>query len=285
MSFPQNTPAPPVSPTRLLGKRAGALPAFAVQGAFSLVELLMVVSVMIVAMAFAIPAFTAIKSGGDVTKAVYDISGALDEARTYSLANNTYTWVGFYEENESQPNNPATAGTGHIVISIVASEDGTSYNANSPAAFGASGNTVSLVAVNKLIKIDNMHMAVANTGVASTNTPYRPPVQTAYQIGSTGFQSVVTSSGTETNPVTFTYPLTAGSAQAQYTFTSIIEFNPQGEASKIVDGVTNGPQNWMEIAIQPTHGNTIDPKYAGTTEADGAILIEGITGRVEIFRQ
>ena len=253
-----------------------------------MVELLMVISVMIVAMAFAIPAFTAIKGSGDVTKAVYDISGALDEARTYSLANNTYTWVGFYEENESQQTNPATPGTGHIVISIVASKDGTSYDASNPVAFGASGNTVSLVAVNKLIKIDNMHIAAANTGVAGTNTPNRPPVQTAYQVGATGpggFQYVVTSSGAVQNPVTSTYPLTAGNGQAQYTFTSIIEFNPQGEASKIVDGVTNGPQNWMEIAIQPTHGNTVDPKYAGKNIADGAVLIEGITGRAEIFRQ
>ena len=47
------------------------------------------------------PAFTYIKGGTDVTSAAYTIKGVLDTARTYAKANNTYTWVGFYEENVS----------------------------------------------------------------------------------------------------------------------------------------------------------------------------------------
>ena len=49
------------------------------------------------------PAFTYIKGGTDVTSAAYTIKGVLDTARTYAKANNTYTWVGFYEEDVSQP--------------------------------------------------------------------------------------------------------------------------------------------------------------------------------------
>src|SRR5438128_9430866 len=79
------------------------------------------------------PAFTSIKSGGDVTSAAYTIKGVLDTARTHAKANNTYTWVGFYEEDVSQPSTtPATAAVGRLVMSIVTSKDGTTvYNPNS----------------------------------------------------------------------------------------------------------------------------------------------------------
>ena len=59
------------------------------------------------------PAFTSLKSAGDVTNAAYTIKGVLDTARTYAKANNTYTWVGFYEENGanlvSSPNSDTPA--------------------------------------------------------------------------------------------------------------------------------------------------------------------------------
>ncbi|MGB8352335.1 MAG: prepilin-type N-terminal cleavage/methylation domain-containing protein [Chthoniobacteraceae bacterium] len=263
--------------------------------AFTLVELMVVIAIMVALAALAVPAFTAIKGSSDVTKAVYDISGALDQARTYAMANNTYTWVGFFEEDGSQSStNPATAGTGRVVISIVASKDGTSYSSllidgAYPKPFGAGdqSNQVTLLSVGKPIKISNIHVVAANNGQSSGNTPPRPAVPNAYQVGDPSFATHNTfAQQSVSNPTTFTFPLTtaANAAQAQYTFTNIIEFNPQGEPSKIVDGVSNGPQSWLEAAIQPTHGNVIDPKYAGTLKVPGAVLIEGISGRVEIFR-
>ena len=52
-------------------------------------------------MVLVVPAFTTIKSGTDATSAAYTIKGVLDTARTYAKANNTYVWVGFYEEDVS----------------------------------------------------------------------------------------------------------------------------------------------------------------------------------------
>src|SRR5262249_45089246 len=93
---------------------------------FTLAELLIVVGVIALLLVLIAPAFTTIKSGTDVTSAAYTIKGVLDTARTYAKANNTYTWVGFYEEDVSQPStNPPTPGTGRLVMSIVASKDGT----------------------------------------------------------------------------------------------------------------------------------------------------------------
>ena len=97
---------------------------------FTLIELLIVISIIAILMVLLAPAFTSLKSAGDVTSAAYTIKGVLDTARTYAKANNTYTWVGFYEEDVSQPSishgtDPCTGCVGRVVISIVASKDGT----------------------------------------------------------------------------------------------------------------------------------------------------------------
>src|SRR6266568_9146336 len=67
--------------------------------AFTLIEMLVVMAIIAILMVLLAPAFTSLKSAGDVTGAAYTIKGALDTARTYAKANNTYTWVGLYEEN------------------------------------------------------------------------------------------------------------------------------------------------------------------------------------------
>src|SRR5262249_21421708 len=71
--------------------------------AFTLIGMLIVVGVIGLLLVLIAPSLTTIKSGTDVTSAAYTIKGVLDTARTYAKANNTYTWVGFYEEDVSQP--------------------------------------------------------------------------------------------------------------------------------------------------------------------------------------
>jgi prepilin-type N-terminal cleavage/methylation domain-containing protein len=109
--------------------------------AFTLLELLIVIGIIALLLVLIAPAFTGLKSAGDVTSAAYTIKGVLDTARTYAKANNTYVWVGFAEEN-SGSNPPATSTAtpaaspypnGRLVVAIVASKDGTTiYNPNSP---------------------------------------------------------------------------------------------------------------------------------------------------------
>src|SRR6476661_2581977 len=80
---------------------------------FTLLELLIVVGIIGLLLVLIAPAFNTIKGGTDVASAAYTIQGVLDTARTYAKANNTYTWVGFFEEDASQPStNPATPGPG-----------------------------------------------------------------------------------------------------------------------------------------------------------------------------
>ena len=274
---------------------------------FTLVELLVVIAMIVIMMALLVPAMTGIKGGQDVTKAAYDVSGVLEQARTYAIANNTYVWVGFFEEDGSQSSTiPATAGTGRGVMSVVASKDGTRYSdaaidSTTPPAFGTEAataspprNQVQLVQIHRLVKLDNIHVGTLNDGLAtgSGNSPSRPPVSDEYQVGDAGFAKHTTSASTSgfsvTNPTTFTYPLTVpGSTQIpQYTFVKIIEFNPQGEASKMLENTFTGlgPQSAIELGLQPTHGSVVDARYAGTIRAAAAIQIEGITGQVKMYR-
>src|SRR5438552_3720803 len=104
--------------------------------AFTLLEMLVVMGIIAILMVLVAPAFTTIKGGTDVTSAAYTIKGVLDTARTYAKANNAYTWVGFLEENVSNPlsPNPDAPAIGRLVMSIVASKDGTTvYNPSSLA--------------------------------------------------------------------------------------------------------------------------------------------------------
>ena len=147
--------------------------------AFTLLELLIVVGIIGLLMVLIAPAFTSIKGGTDVTSAAYTIKGVLDTARTYAKANNTYTWVGFFEEDASQPSTiPATAGNGRIVMSIVASKDGTTvYNPNSITNPDPIDPT-KLTQVGKLVKIDNLHLPLFAIGSGTGDTfDTRPALQ------------------------------------------------------------------------------------------------------------
>src|SRR5438128_7731257 len=132
------------------------------KGGFTLIELLVVMGIIALLMALVAPAFTNIKSAGDVTSAAYTIKGVLDTARTYAKANNTYTWVGFYEENVSNPlsPNPDAPAIGRLIISIVASKDGTMLYTGtlSSAVTLDPPNSTTLLQVGKVTRIDNLHL-------------------------------------------------------------------------------------------------------------------------------
>src|SRR2546425_1841543 len=141
--------------------------------AFTLVELLIVVGIIGVLLVLIAPAFTSIKSGTDVTSAAYTIKGALDTARTYAKANNTYTWVGFKEVDvcKDASVSPQISGTGRVAIAIVASKDGTrGYDITTPSLpnpwtnYNNGGN---LVAVCKLQYLNNVHLAGALTNAGN----------------------------------------------------------------------------------------------------------------------
>jgi Tfp pilus assembly protein FimT len=245
-----------------------------------LLELLIVVGIIGLLLVLIAPAFTTIKGGTDVTSAAYTIKGVLDTARTYAKANNTYAWVGFYEENVDNPASPNsdTPAVGRLVMSVAASKDGTTiYNPTNPLQQNLTG---SLVQVGKLTKIDNVHLWTHTDNPSGTGSTFdlRPPVPTAYCIGDASPVSSTTPFG---------YPVGNPPPAAQYTFVKAIEFSPRGDArinnGTIAMGTEVFPlQTAAEIAVQPTHGAVLPASVPADVVA---VQLTGVGGSVRIYRR
>ena len=229
--------------------------------------------IIAILMVLVAPAFTNLKSAGDVTGAAYTVKGVLDQARTYAMANNTYTWVGFYEEDVTQPStNPPTPGIGRLVMSVVASKDGTMiYDPNSPAKI----TTTKLIQVGKLTKIDNAHSWTHTDTPSGAGSTFdtRPNVTPTYCIGDT-------SPPNSTTP--FQYPVGNPEPAAQYTFVKAVQFSPLGGAS-IDNSTSSYPlQTAAEIGLEPPHGNATPASIPANVVA---IQFTGVGGDVKIYRR
>jgi prepilin-type N-terminal cleavage/methylation domain-containing protein len=239
--------------------------------AFTLIELLVVIAVIAVMAALIIPSIAGLNTAGNINSAVYQIKGVLETSRSYATANNTYVWVGFYEEAASAPQTP---GVGRIIISVVASADGSMiYTMPLSTTAVTPLNPTRLIQVAKLTKISNMHLNnfPAGTGTGSSFAT-RPSAGAAAQIGNLSSASPATFPS-----VTFQFPV-GSSASAQYTFSTAIQFNPRGEVQ--MNNSSNPISSVVEIGMQSTHGAVVDA--AGLNVA--AVQITGIAGNVNIYR-
>src|SRR5438094_2557799 len=127
---------------------------------FTLIELLVVIGIMILLTVLLTPAFMNLKSAGDVTSSAYTIAGVLEQARTYAKANNTYTWVGFYEENTTDTTAttaaPPYTGKGRLLLATICSNDGTKiYSNNDPAG---TLPTTTYKQLGKIVKLEGCHI-------------------------------------------------------------------------------------------------------------------------------
>jgi prepilin-type N-terminal cleavage/methylation domain-containing protein len=231
---------------------------------FSLIELLCVVAVISILTSLVTFSVLGTKSSRDLANAAYNIQGMIEQARTYAMAENTYTWIGFFEEN---PSSPGTSGVGQVVVSVVASSNGMNLatSTNSPLL-----PSQYLMQVSKLTKIGNVHLAAIPTASVT-----RPALATAspadtYQLGTTDFPNPAS------NSWSFVFPLGTSASATQYKFTQIIQFNPQGDATRISDN----PTTVMELGLQPAHGSS-----TSSANANFAVLqVSGIGGQVIAYR-
>src|SRR6476620_3197771 len=101
-------------------------------GGFTLLELLIVIGIIAILLVLIAPAFTTIKSGTEVTTAIYGVKGLLENARAYAKANHAYVFVGFAEVDSSvDPSVTPQITTGdtpygRVAMAVVAAKDGTS---------------------------------------------------------------------------------------------------------------------------------------------------------------
>jgi hypothetical protein len=237
------------------------------------------------------PAFTNLKSAGDVTSAAYTIKGVLDTARTCAKANNTYTWVGFFEEDVSSAT-PGTAGTGRLVMSIVASKDGANVYGSGATCSGAPVTICpdKLVQVGKLIKIENVHVPLFALGTGAGNTfdarPSPSPASDANYSRFGELNGLPPNTAPLTTPHNFQYPVGNPAPAAQYTFSKLLQFSPRGESR--VNGDSYDIRRVVEIGLIQTHGNvapTPTPSAGNYVGNVAAVQINGFAGDVRIYRR
>jgi prepilin-type N-terminal cleavage/methylation domain-containing protein len=259
--------------------------------AFTVLELLVVMAVISLLMVVIAPAFTGINSAGDVASAAYTIKGVLEQARTYAMANDTYTWVGFFEE-DAGTSIPAILGNGRLVISAVASTDGTNV-------YGSGAGTIDptkLIQIGKLAKISNVHLPLFQIGSGTGDTfDTRPAVQNdptgGYNYSRFGeLNNPTPNTAPYTTPYNFQYPVGNPAPAAQYTFKKILQFDSRGEAR--VNGDMYDVRRVVEIGLIPTHGNTVPSAVSGagtsTATYNGnavALQIVGFGADIKVYRR
>lgn len=261
--------------------------------AFTLVELLVVMLIMIVLLGLLIPAFNSNRDASEVTKASYEIAGIFEQARAYAMANNTYVFVGVAEvdaaiSDSMSPQTTATATAGgRVALAVVASKDGTKHYADATSGQGLdwqanyADSTKAeylgghLVAVGKLQRYENLHLASSLPPPVS-GSMYRPTLLSTYVLGNSACKS----------QTPFTWPLGKQlSSGYQYRFDKVVQFDPQGVAR--ITYLTNSDTivTYMEVSLQPTHSNAVPPPpLTPGLGNQAAIQLDAMTGSTRIYR-
>lgn len=251
-----------------------------------------VMAIFSVFMALTLPALTQ-KNGSDFTKALSEISGVLDQARTYAMSHNTYVFVGFVETDVSDnPSSlPQTTGIGRVSVAVVASKNGQrNYDVANPGSWVGNYTTTSssssypatldnLAPMGKLQRFENIHLADSVLNISSNGKPInRPVVASGSETCNIG--SIISK---ESCATPFAWPLTKTSNLSGgylYKFNAVINFDPQGVARVQYAGNADSIPAYIEIGLCPTQGSVVNTHTLNVA----AIQIDGMTGATRIYR-
>lgn len=224
---------------------------------FTLVELLVVIGVMATVVACMRPALNALTASGNFSRNSYQIAGALEEARSYAMANNTYVYAAFTERDGI---NSQQAGKGRMIFVVLASKDGTrGYDAANPTQLDPSRLTpVSMpVVITGLQVVDSTQLS----GVVQRPTA---PSSGRYDMGAT----------------TSATPFSSQINGTAYTFDKVIQFDPQGVARIQTASSSDDVPVQIELGLKEMRGNT------APANAQGSIIqVAGVSGSVRVYRQ
>ncbi len=233
--------------------------------AFSLIELLVVIAIMVILVAGATLSFRGINSSGNFNKALNDISGVLEQARAYAVAQDTYVWVALYE------NIPASGGPKEVYVGTFASNDGTDpFNWTGPVTVtlppGTVGSTgTTLTQIIRTYHYKGLHLQTGTLPNAPT-TPNLPATASTTPPAPI-FQCTAQS---DSGPVTLT---SAGTGTISVYW--VVQFTPTGAARNSANTI-----NSIWFGLQPSLSKTVlDTKNIASME------VNGLTGLTTVYRQ
>jgi prepilin-type N-terminal cleavage/methylation domain-containing protein len=211
---------------------------------FSLVELLVVMAVLVVMLSLAGPAMNALKGANDVNQAAADLSSTLEQARAYAMANNTFTYVGFYQDE--------TDGV-KTKLAVFASKDGT-----------RDSSAANLQQVSRVKALENAKFAKLDTYPDDYQNDKRPTDPSVVEkIADTN--KGITLSTTGSNSINFDY---------------VLRFAPSGlaQADNLQPTQPDNPKGYYEIALRQTRGKAEMPGNSAVVQ------VSGLTGAVQTYR-
>src|SRR5438067_9315554 len=262
-------------------------------GGFTLLELLIVIGLIAILLVLVGPAFTTMKSGSDVTSAIYGVKGVLQNARAYAKANHTYVFVCLAEVDSSIDPSVSpqifTGATpyGRVALAVAASKDGTSQYQFATTDQGTDwkanyANGAHLVAVGKLQTYEHLHFVPVDFRSWS---PGAHPNSKMARYQPTG-PPYILGNAASTSVTPFTWPLGSPLESGyQYRFDRVINFDPTGIAR--ISTANNGDAigHVIEIDFQPTHGTMVPAPPEDQDVGTHAVIQLGTTsGAVRVYR-
>ncbi len=219
--------------------------------AFTLIQLLISVAIIVVLTAVATLSFQGINSSGKFNKALEEISGILEQARAYASAQDTYVWVVLYE-------NAPASGPKEVYVAAFASNDGTDpFNWTGSVALPTPGTvgSTTLTQIAHIYHYQGLHL--------QTTTLPNVPTSPTFPATTPNFQ-ITAQSGLG--------PVTLSSASTVYW---VIQFTPTSAAR-----VAASPVDSVWLGLQPALSQTVFD-----TKNVASLSVSGVTGVTTVYRE
>ena len=225
------------------------------QRAFTLIELLAVMSIIIVLISASTSALRLMISGGGAAGGIYEINALLELARNEAMTRQTYVWVGIENVNNG--------GNQEVQLAVVYSLDGTS----SAALADPSGHAIPnapLGRIGTVLHVKNVALRDWASLHAGIHKQFEPR----------GSQEPPKDVCSNDSKAAFVVAKTEFAGQT-------LTFTPRGEVMLLGSpGSYDQYQSFIGVNICDSHGSTI------TAQANEAsVVIDGSTGSSTIFQQ
>lgn len=189
---------------------------------FSLLELLVVVTIISLLAVISIPAFSAIAGARNMVRGAYDLASVIEQARNEAVTRQTYVWVGI---------KPVETITGReIQVAIVGSKDGTGTNT-------AQDNLTNL---SKVLRIANASLTDWSGLKVTTRNLFTKALPDSVSANDEGITFVIGRSEFKGTTLTFT---------------------PKGEVLlKGSVSSDDGFNSLIDVSFRQVHGKTVKPE-------------------------